>query len=107
MINKNYCSLCLVISGSLILSLNVSWFLCHSTLDLLLPGDISHVKDRGSKFPELAAVFNASKLLPASINEKNTFKMTDHCEPKTFFFLTVLFTFKTVVEIGTILYNII
>lgn len=59
----------MVISGSLILSLKVSWFLGHSTLDLLLPIDISHVKDRGSIFPELAAVFNASKLLSATINE--------------------------------------
>jgi len=44
--------------------------LYHSTLDLLLAGDISHVTARGSIFPELAAVFKASKLLPASINEK-------------------------------------
>ena len=76
----------MVISGSLILSLKVSWFLHHSTLDLLLPGDISHVTARGSIFPELAAVFNASKLLPASINKKKKLqlKRTDPSEPKSF-----------------------
>lgn len=61
-------------SGSLILSLNVNWFLYHSTLDLLLPTDMSDATAEGSRFPELAAVFKASKLDSPSSRKTKTMK---------------------------------
>ena len=72
--DMTYCLLCFVISGSLILSLNVNWFLYQSLLDLLLPSDNSDVlMATGSMLPQLAAVFKASKLLPSNktINKNN------------------------------------
>lgn len=56
-----------MIRGSLILNLNVNWFLYHSLLDLLLPMDKSDMTGMGSMLPELAAVFKASKLV--SVNK--------------------------------------
>ena len=56
-----------MISGSLILNLNVNWFLYQSLLDLLLPMDMSDMTGMGSMLPELAAVFKASKLV--SVNK--------------------------------------
>lgn len=69
MINKNYCLFCLVISGFLIFSLKVSWFLGYFIFDFFLLIDILYVKDRGFIFLELVVVFNVFKLFLVIINE--------------------------------------